>query len=152
MTGHDERYRVALAQALQGRDEGGVPIGGALFLDDTLLAEGRNRRVQENSPIMHAEIDVLRAAGRPMPSWKGELTLYTTMSPCLMCSGAAVLYRVHTVVIGESQTFDANEDLLRQHGINVVTLHDAETLDMFTRWAADHRELWAEDTQDPSRI
>ncbi len=148
---HEERYQSALEQAKVGLGEGGIPIGGALFLGDELIATGRNRRVQENSPIIHGEIDVFRAAGRPQHSWYGSLVLYTTLSPCYMCAGASSIYGVTTLVIGENTNFSESEDLLTSRGIEVIVLNDPETLEMFTDWTRAHQELWFEDIPDPRR-
>lgn len=151
MSLHNERYQVALQQALTGRDEGGIPIGGALFLGDTLLGQGRNRRVQEDSPIIHGEIDVFRSAGRPQRSWQGDLTLYTTLSPCIMCAGASMIYGISTIVIGENRTFEASEAIMRASGIEIIVLDDLPTLSMFTEWTAANEELWFEDIPSPRR-
>lgn len=151
MLDHEQRYQAALEQALIGRDEGGIPIGGALYLGDELIAVGRNRRVQEDSPIIHGEIDVFRAAGRPQPSWYGSLVLYTTLSPCYMCAGASSIFGVTTLVIGENRNFSESEDLLKSRGIEVVVLDDPQTLDMFTQWTSVNQELWFEDIPDPRR-
>ncbi len=151
MQSHSERYRRALDEALLGLSEGGIPIGGALYLDDVLLATGHNRRVQEGSPIIHGEIDVFRAAGRPKSDWHGRLTLYTTLSPCFMCAGASMIYGVTTVVIGENRNFQESEELLSRRGVELVVLDDPETLDMFTRWTSSNQELWFEDIPDPRR-
>ena len=148
---HEERYKVALEEARCGLQEGGIPIGGALYMGDELIATGRNRRVQEDSPIIHGEIDVFRAAGRPRASWYGSLVLYTTLSPCYMCAGASCIYGVTTLVIGENQNFSESEDLLKSRGINVIVLNDLETLEMFTDWTSSHQDLWFEDIPDPRR-
>lgn len=151
MLSHEERYQSALEEAKLGLSEGGIPIGGALYLGDELIATGRNRRVQEDSPIIHGEIDVFRAAGRPQPSWYGSLVLYTTLSPCYMCAGASSIYGVTTLVIGENRNFSESEDLLKSRGIEVIILDHPETLDMFTNWTSTHQELWFEDIPDPRR-
>jgi cytosine deaminase len=148
---HDDRYRVALEQAMLGLDEGGIPIGGALFIGDELVGAGRNRRVQEDSPIIHGEIDVFRSAGRPRFDRSKRLTLYTTLSPCYMCAGASMIYGVHTVVIGENKNFEESEKLLTSRGVELIVLDDPETLAMFTEWTRTHQELWFEDIPDPRR-
>ena len=151
MQSHEARYRTAFDQAMQGLAEGGIPIGGALYLGDELLATGRNRRVQESSPIIHGEIDVFRNAGRPQPSWYGQLTLYTTLSPCYMCAGASSIYGITTLVIGENRNFSESEDFLKSRGVEIIVLDDPETLEMFGSWTAANQDLWFEDIPDPRR-
>jgi creatinine deaminase len=113
----------AIAQARIGRDEGGVPIGGALIADDgTVLGLGHNRRVQQNSAIRHGETDALENAGRLPASVYRRSTMYTTLSPCDMCTGAILLYGIPRVVMGENRTFVGGEDYLRQRGVEVINL------------------------------
>ena len=136
---------VAKAQARAGRDEGGIPIGAALVVDGEVLGAGRNRRVQRGSPILHGETDALDAAGRQPASVYRRATMYTTLSPCDMCTGAILLYEIPRVVIGESRTFVGAEELLRGRGVEVVVLDDPECVAMMEAFIAAHPQLWNED-------
>lgn len=136
----------ALAAALRGLSEGGIPIGAALAAGDDVIAVGCNQRVQQGSPILHGELDCLQRAGRPQPEWKRPLTLFTTMSPCYMCAGAALVYGIDRIVIGENRTSAHAEWLLAAHGVHVDVLDDAAAWDMFESWRVEHMQLWGEDT------
>lgn len=136
---------VAVEQARIGRAEGGIPIGAALVVDGHLVAAGRNRRVQMGSAIRHAETDALENAGRLPASTYARATVYTTLSPCHMCTGAMLLYAIPRVVIGENRTFVGAEDLLRQHGVEIVVLDSAECVEMMACFIAEHPVLWHED-------
>ena len=136
----------AIAQARIGRDEGGVPIGGALVADDgTVLGVGRNRRIQQGSAIRHGETDALENAGRLPAAVYRRATMYTTLSPCDMCSGAILLYGIPRVVMGENRTFVGGEDYLRARGAEVVNLDSAECLELMNDFIAAHPEIWNED-------
>ena len=136
----------AIAEARVGRDEGGVPIGGALIADDgTVLGVGHNRRVQEGSAIKHGETDALENAGRLAASVYRRSTMYTTLSPCDMCTGAILLYGIPRVVIGENRTFMGGEDYLRARGVEVVNLDSQECVDLMDEFVATHPEIWNED-------
>ena len=135
----------ALAEARRGRDEGGVPIGAALVVDGEVVAVGHNRRVQQNSAIRHGETDCLERAGRLPASTYARATMYTTLSPCDMCTGAILLYKIPRVVIGENRTFYGGEDLLRARGVDVVVLDDAECVELMTEFIAREPGLWNED-------
>jgi len=136
----------AIAQARIGRDEGGVPIGGALIADDgTVLGVGRNRRVQQGSAIRHGETDALENAGRLPASVYRRATMYTTLSPCDMCTGAILLYDIPRVVMGENRTFVGGEDHLRARGVEVVNLDSAECVELMREFIAAHPEIWNED-------
>ena len=138
--------RHAIEQARIGRDEGGVPIGGALIADDgTVLAVGHNRRVQQNSAIRHGETDALENAGRLPASVYRRSTMYTTLSPCDMCTGAILLYGIPRVVMGENRTFVGGEDYLRQRGVEVVNLDSTECVELMNEFIAAHPEIWNED-------
>jgi cytosine deaminase len=142
----DEQFlAVALEQARLGRDEGGIPIGAALVLDGQVLGRGRNRRVQLGSVIRHGETDCLENAGRQPARVYRRATMYTTLSPCDMCSGAILLYGIPRVVIGENETFRGAEDLLRSRGVDVVTLDSAECTALLQAFIAARPELWHED-------
>jgi cytosine deaminase len=135
----------AIEQARIGRAEGGVPIGAALVVDGEVVAVGRNRRVQQNSAIRHGETDALEQAGRLPASAYRRATMYTTLSPCDMCSGAILLYGIPRVVMGENRTFVGGEDYLRSRGVEVVNLDSAECVELMAEFIAEHPELWNED-------
>ncbi|MEX0675177.1 MAG: nucleoside deaminase [Gaiellaceae bacterium] len=142
----DERFlEAAIEQARIGRSEGGVPIGAALVADGVVLGAGRNRRVQLGSPIRHGETDALEVAGRQHASVYRRSTMYTTLSPCHMCTGAILLYEIPRVVIGENRTFLGAEDLLRAHGVEVVVLDSEECYRLMQEFIAEHPEIWFED-------
>ena len=149
----DERDRTlmdaAVAQAEKGFREGGIPIGAVLARELDIIAAGHNRRVQKGDPIAHGEMDCLRAAGR-LTSYAG-LTLVTTLSPCMMCAGTAVQFKIPRVVIGENQTFGGNEDFLRSHGIEVVVLNDPRCLSLMERFRQAYPEIWSEDIGEDAR-
>ncbi|GAA1001708.1 nucleoside deaminase [Subtercola frigoramans] len=140
-----EMLDVALAEAVTGAGEGGIPIGAALFVDGELLGSGHNRRVQLDSPIHHGETDCLMSAGRHPASVYARATMVTTLSPCDMCTGAILLYKIPHVVIGENTTFLGGEELLRSRGVTVTVLDDARCIDMMTAFIAAKPELWHED-------
>ena len=136
----------AIEQARIGRDEGGVPIGAALIADDrTVLGTGHNRRVQSNSAIRHGETDALENAGRLPASVYARSTMYTTLSPCDMCTGAILLYGIPRVVMGENRTFVGGEALLRERGVEVVNLDSDECVELMSAFIAAHPEIWNED-------
>lgn len=136
---------VAIAEARQGRAEGGIPIGAALVVDGKVLAGGHNQRVQRGSAIHHGETNALENAGRQLASVYARSTMYTTLSPCQMCTGAILLYKIPRVVIGENKTFMGAEELLRLHGVEVVVLNDAECMSMMEEFIAAEPTLWNED-------
>jgi cytosine/creatinine deaminase len=136
---------VAIEQARIGRDEGGVPIGAALVADGRVLGAGRNRRVQAGSAIRHGETDALEAAGRLPPSVYRRATMYTTLSPCDMCTGAILLYGIPRVVIGENRTFVGAEDHLRSRGVEVVNLDAEACVQLMREFIAGHPDVWNED-------
>jgi cytosine deaminase len=142
----DEQFlAVAIEQARIGRDEGGVPIGGALVADGKVLGAGHNRRVQLGSPIRHGETDALEVAGRLPASVYRRSTMYTTLSPCDMCTGAILLYEIPRVVMGENETFVGGEDYLRSRGVEVVNLDSDECKQLMREFIAAHPEIWNED-------
>jgi len=136
---------LAIEQARLGRAEGGIPIGGALVADGVVLGVGHNRRVQLGSAIRHGETDALENAGRLPASTYRRATMYTTLSPCHMCSGAILLYGIGRVVLGENQTFMGAEDLLRSHGVEVVHAGSDECVQMMAEFIAAEPTLWNED-------
>ncbi len=141
---------VAIADARLGRDEGGVPIGAALVADGALLASGHNRRVQSGSAIRHGETDALENAGRQPAAVYRRATMYTTLSPCDMCTGAILLYGIPRVVIGENATFMGAEDLLRSRGVEVVLADDEQCVGLMREFIATSPELWNEDIGEES--
>ena len=140
-----ELLAAAVAEARRGRDEGGVPIGAALVVDGRVIAVGHNRRVQEGSAIKHGETDCLEAAGRLPASVYARATMVTTLSPCDMCTGAILLYKIPRVIIGENRTFLGGEELLRSRGVEVVVLDDAECIELMEDFIAREPALWNED-------
>jgi creatinine deaminase len=142
---HDPFMRAAIEEAQQGLAEGGIPIGSVLVHRGTILGRGHNRRIQHGSPTLHGEMDALENAGRHPARVYRESILYTTLSPCAMCSGAILLYGIPTVIVGENQTFLGEEELLRSRGVNVEVRQDATCIEMMTRFIAEHPELWNED-------
>jgi cytosine deaminase len=140
-----EFLAVAIEQARIGRDEGGVPIGAALVVDGRVLGAGRNRRVQLGSAIRHGETDALEEAGRQPAAVYGRATMYTTLSPCDMCTGAILLYGIPRVVIGENRTFVGGEDLLRSRGVAVVNLDSTDCVELMNAFIAAHPDIWNED-------
>ncbi len=142
----DERFlRVAIDEARAGREEGGIPIGAALVGDGRILGSGHNRRVQMDSAIRHGETDALERAGRHPASVYRRSTMYTTLSPCDMCTGAILLYGIPRVVIGENRTFMGAEEHLRSRGVEVVVLDSGECVEMMETFIAERPELWNED-------
>ena len=135
----------ALAEAQLGLDEGGIPIGSVLVLDGEIVGRGHNRRVQRGSPIHHAEMDCLENAGRLRADEYRRCTIYSTLSPCDMCSGAILLYEIPRVVIGENVSFRGPEDYTQSRGIELVVVDDPRCRALMERFMAEHPELWFED-------
>lgn len=135
----------AVRAARQGLAEGGIPIGAALVVDGGVLATGWNKRVQLGSPIRHGETDCLANAGRLPATVYARSTMVTTLSPCDMCSGAVLLYKIPRVIVGENRTFQGAEELLRSRGVEVIVLDDEECVAMMTDFIADKPSLWNED-------
>ncbi|HSE70687.1 MAG TPA: nucleoside deaminase [Nocardioidaceae bacterium] len=141
----EEMLALAIAEARVGRSEGGIPIGAALVRGDEVLGVGHNKRVQLGSAIRHGETDCLENVGRLPASVYAECTMVTTLSPCDMCTGAILLYKIPRVVVGENKTFYGGEDLLRDRGVEVVVLDSPECVEMMRDFIADNPELWYED-------
>ena len=135
----------AVAEAAAGLAEGGIPIGSVLVHEGRILGRGHNRRVQQGSAILHGEMDALERAGRLPASVYANSVLYTTLSPCSMCTGAILLYGIPKVIIGEHETFMGEEELLRSRGVTVEVVHDARCMEMMRRFIAEHTALWNED-------
>ena len=136
---------VAIEQASIGAAEGGVPVGAALVAGGVVLGAGRNRRVQHGSPIHHGETDALAQAGRLSAATYAGATMFTTLSPCAMCTGAVLLYGIPRVVIGENRTFLGEEELLRSRGVEVVVAQDERCIALMERFIAERPEEWNED-------
>ena len=141
----DRFIEAAIDEARIGEAEGGIPIGSVIVHQGSIIGRGHNRRVQRGSAILHAEMDALENAGRQPASVYREAVLYTTLSPCAMCSGAILLYGIPKVVIGENQTFTGEETLLRSRGVQVEVLQEAACVALMRRFIASHPALWNED-------
>ncbi len=141
----DEFMRAAIEEAKKGLAEGGIPIGAVLVIDGEIVGRGHNRRVQKGSAILHAEMDALENAGRLSPAEYRRATMYTTLSPCDMCSGAILLYKIPRVVIGENVTFKGPEEYLKSRGVTLEVLNAPECIDMMKEFIAARPELWNED-------
>lgn len=141
----DAFMQAAIDEAKQGLAEGGIPIGSVIVHRGQIIGRGHNRRVQQGSAVLHGEMDALENAGRQPASVYAESVLYTTLSPCAMCSGAILLYGIPKVIIGENQTFLGEELLLRGRGVDVQVLHDASCVEMMRSFIANSPELWNED-------
>src|SRR5215212_2868815 len=141
----DPFMQAALEEARQGLAEGGIPIGSVLVIDDRIVGRGHNRRVQKGSAVLHAEMDCLESAGRLRAVDYKRATLYSTLSPCDMCSGASLLYGIPRIVIGENRTFRGPEDYVRSRGVQIHVVDDAECVRMMREFIAARPELWNED-------
>ena len=141
----DEFMQAAIEEARQGLAEGGIPIGSLLVIDGKIVGRGHNRRVQKGSAILHAEMDCLENAGRLTAKDYQRAVLYSTLSPCDMCSGTALLYKIPTVVIGENRTFQGPEDYVRARGVDLVILDDPACIRLMEDFIAARPELWNED-------
>ena len=137
--------QAALDEARQGLREGGIPIGSVLVAGGQILGRGHNRRVQAGSTVLHGEMDALERAGRRTAAVYRACTLYTTLSPCAMCTGAVLLYGIPRVIIGENRNFQGEEDLLRSRGVAVEVLDDAECQRLLADFIREHPALWNED-------
>jgi cytosine deaminase len=135
----------AIAEARAGLAEGGIPIGCVLVRDGQVIARGHNRRIQRNSVILHAEMDCLESGGRQTAAFYKECTLYTTLSPCAMCSGAIRLYGIPRVVIGENKTFRGDETLLQTNNVQIDVLDSRECQELLANYIKDNHSIWYED-------
>jgi creatinine deaminase len=145
MTGEDSFLVAAIAEAEQGRREGGIPIGSVLVSQGKVIGRGHNRRVQRGSPVLHGEMDALENAGRLPAHVYRDATLYTTLSPCAMCSGAILLYGIPRVIVGENKTFRGEEELLTRRGVILEVRQDPTCIRLMTEFIQAHPELWNED-------
>lgn len=141
----DTFLRAAIEEARKGLAEGGIPIGSVLVHHGRILGSGHNRRVQRGSAILHGEMDALENAGRQPAAVYRESVLYTTLSPCAMCTGAILLYGIPRVVVGENRTFLGEEELLRSRGVTVEVVDDAECKEMMEGFIRENPSLWNED-------
>ena len=135
----------AIEQARIGLKEGGIPIGSVLVIDGNIVGRGHNRRVQNGSAILHAEMDCLENAGRRTAADYQRATLVSTLSPCDMCSGTALLYKIPRIIVGENQTFQGPEDYLRSRGVELTICNDARCIELMQRFITEHPQLWNED-------
>jgi creatinine deaminase len=141
----DRFFEEALKEAEIGFKEGGVPIGSVLVINEKIVARGHNRRVQRGSAILHAEMDCIENAGRLTPFDYSKSTLYSTLSPCDMCSGASLLYKIPRIVIGENVNFRGPEDYIRSRGTQLTIINDLRCIELMQRFIQEHPELWYED-------
>jgi cytosine deaminase len=141
----DEFIVAAIDEARQGIEEGGIPIGSVLVHNGIIIGRGHNRRIQKGSAILHGEMDALENAGRQPASVYKECVIYTTLSPCTMCSGAILLYGIPKVIIGENKTFMGEEELLKSKGVEVHVLNDKNCVEMMETFIENHPKLWNED-------
>ena len=141
----DSFMEVAIEEARLGLAEGGIPIGSVLVHQGKILGRGHNRRVQQGSTVLHGEMDALENAGRLSATTYQQSTLYTTLSPCAMCSGAILLYGIPRVVIAENRTFTGEEELLCSRGVEITILQDGKCIGMMNEFIANHPDLWNED-------
>ncbi|MDR8394011.1 nucleoside deaminase [Aliifodinibius sp. S!AR15-10] len=141
----DKFMQAAIEEARKGLSEGGIPIGSVLELDGNIVGRGHNRRVQKESAVLHAEMDCLENSGRLKSGQYKRATLYSTLSPCDMCSGAVLLYGIPRVVVGENQTFRGPEEYLQSRGVELVMLDSRECKELMSVFIAKHPELWHED-------
>jgi len=145
----DEFMAAAIAEAHAGLAEGGIPIGSVIVYDGRIIGRGHNRRVQRGSVVLHGEMDAFENAGRQRAEVYRRSVLYTTLSPCPMCSGAILLYGIPKVIVGENLTFLGDEDLLRARGVEVEVRQEAACIAMMQRFIAERPELWNEDIGEP---
>jgi len=137
--------QATIAEAKTGLKEGGIPIGSILVYEGKIIGRGHNKRIQKGSVVLHGEMDALENAGRQPASVYKNCTLYTTLSPCPMCTGAILLYGIKKVVIGENKTFQGSEDLLKQNGVEVTVLDNQECIDLMETFIEENPVLWNED-------
>jgi len=141
----DKFLKAAYEEALTGLNEGGIPIGGVLVHNGEIVARGHNRRIQSGNPTIHGEIDTLADAGRHPASFYRDCTLYTTLSPCIMCSGAIALYKIPRVVIGEDVNFPGEVEFLRSRGVSATIVNAPELIAMMQKYIKENPAVWNED-------
>lgn len=140
-----EFLNAAIEEAKLGKQEGGIPIGSVLVIDDRIVGRGHNRRVQQGSAILHAEMDCIEKAGRLKARDYARSTLYSTLSPCDMCSGTSLLYKIPRIVIGENRTFQGPEDYLHSRGVELEIVDDPTCIELMRSFIAENPNLWFED-------
>jgi len=145
MKDHSYFLSEAIAEARKGQSEGGIPIGSVLVYNNEIIGRGHNRRVQSGSVVLHGEMDALENAGRQPTKVYQACTIYTTLSPCSMCSGAIILYGIPRVVIGENKTFMGAEDWLIKQGVELINMNDPACVEMMKQFTKKHPGLWNED-------
>ena len=141
----DKFMQATIAEAKKGLAEGGIPIGSVIVYQGKIIGRGHNKRIQEGSVVLHGEMDALENAGRQPASVYKQCTLYTTLSPCPMCTGAILLYGIPKVIIGENKTFQGSEALLKDNGVEVIVLNNQECIDLMNNFIQAKPELWNED-------
>jgi creatinine deaminase len=141
----DEFLRAAIEEARLGLSEGGIPIGSVLVINGQMVGRGHNRRVQRSSAILHAEMDCIENAGRLSPTDYARATLYSTLSPCDMCSGAILLYKIPRIVVGENRTFQGPEDYVRSRGVELIVIDNQECVQLMRDFIKKDPNLWNED-------
>jgi len=137
--------QAAIEEAQKGLEEGGIPIGSVIVHNNKIIGRGHNRRIQNGSCVLHGEMDALENAGRQSAAVYQQCTIYTTLSPCSMCSGAILLYGIPKVIVGEHHNFMGEEELLRSRGVEVEVLHDKSCIEMMKQFIHDRPDLWNED-------
>jgi len=142
----DKFMQIAIEEARKGQQEGGIPIGSVLVKDGQVVAQGHNKRVQENNPILHGEMDCLSNAGR-IGSYRNTV-IYSTLMPCFMCAGTIVQFKIPKVIVGESQTFSGAREFMENHGVEVVDLNLPECVNMMEDFIREKPELWNEDIME----
>lgn len=145
----DIYFEEAIAQARKSFEEGGIPIGSVIEYQGKILGKGHNKRIQQGSVVLHGEMDALENAGRQPAEIYRQSVLYTTLSPCPMCTGAILLYGIPKVVIGENKTFLGSEELLRSQGVEVIVLNNQECVELMNSFIELHPEIWYEDIGQP---
>ncbi len=148
----DDFLQTAIEEARRGLSEGGIPIGSVLVIDGKIVGRGHNQRVQQSSVIRHAEMDCLENAGRLQPSDYRRATLYSTLSPCDMCSGTVLLYKIPRVIIGENRTFRGPEDYVRSRGVDVQVVDSLECMELMEQFIREHPTLWNEDIGELNKL
>ena len=146
---NNTHYQIALNQAKKSIKEGGIPIGAALVRNEIVIGKGHNQRVQQLNPILHGEMDCLQNVGRIEDY--SDTTLYTTLSPCMMCAGTIVQFKIKKLVIGENKNFKGNIAFLKEHGVEVEILNDQETINLMSDFIHENPELWMEDISENER-
>jgi cytosine/creatinine deaminase len=142
--------RLALEQATKSYGEGGLPIGAVMTEDGKVISRGHNRRVQDGDPTAHGEMDCIRRAGRR--ARYSDVTIYTTLSPCMMCSGTILQFGIRRVVVGEDESFPGNVEFLRSHGVEVEVLRDPGCIELMSKFIRERPELWDEDIAGATRV